>query len=214
MKGPETEKSHDRRLRTSFFETYMRGNGLDIGFIGGVEDPEPVLPTAIGIDFDYPGYDGRHLPFADGSQDYVYSSHCLEHIWNPGGAIREWFRVLKAGGFLILVVPHQYLYEKRKRLPSRWNRNHKRFYTPSRLLAETEHALEPNSYRVRMLRDSDFGFDYALGPGAHSTGEYQIELVIEKTLRPAWSLDRGPLKDVLIGPLRTGRVKIRGFLDR
>ena len=37
--------------------------------------------------------------------DFVLSSHCLEHIANPLKALREWLRVLKPRGFLLLVVP-------------------------------------------------------------------------------------------------------------
>jgi GT2 family glycosyltransferase/SAM-dependent methyltransferase len=39
--------------------------------------------------------------------DFVLSSHCIEHIANPFQAISEWIRVLKADGFLVMVVPHK-----------------------------------------------------------------------------------------------------------
>ena len=37
----------------------------------------------------------------------ILSSHVLEHIANPLGALMEWKRVMKTGGYLILVVPHK-----------------------------------------------------------------------------------------------------------
>jgi SAM-dependent methyltransferase len=43
------------------------------------------------------------LPFADGSFDYVFSSHVLEHLPDPIGAIKEWCRVAKR--FVVMVVP-------------------------------------------------------------------------------------------------------------
>ena len=120
--------------------------------------------------------------------DTVFSSHCLEHIEREQDAIRDWFRVLKVGGFLVCFVPHQALYEKRRELPSRWNGDHKRFYTPASLMAAIELALDVNSFRLRHLKDNDIGFDYALGPDVHSHGCYEIELVIEKIQRPDWTL--------------------------
>ncbi|HSV35768.1 MAG TPA: class I SAM-dependent methyltransferase [Ramlibacter sp.] len=42
-----------------------------------------------------------------GTYDVVLSSHVIEHIANPLKALREWLRVLKVGGVLLLVVPHR-----------------------------------------------------------------------------------------------------------
>jgi ubiquinone/menaquinone biosynthesis C-methylase UbiE len=180
----ETGKSWARRRDEGFFERWCSGPVvLDIGCGPGL-----VLPHAIGIERNYPGYDGRTLPFADASIDTVYSSHLLEHVADPIGVLRDWHRVLKVGGFIVCIVPHQFLYEKRQRLPSRFNGEHQRFYTPASLLREVEEALAPNSYRVRHLADNDRGFDYALGPQTHSQGCYEIELVVEKIALPDWSL--------------------------
>ncbi len=41
------------------------------------------------------------------SYDFVLSSHTLEHIANPIRALREWLRVLKVGGTLVLILPHK-----------------------------------------------------------------------------------------------------------
>lgn len=186
----ESGKSYARRVRTGFFDRYCSGEVvLDVGF-SGYDNPagKAALPQAIGIDLDYPGYDGLHLPFRDASVDTVFSSHCLEHIEAEQDAIREWFRVLKIGGYLVCIVPHQALYEKRGNLPSRWNADHKRFYTPGSLLAMVERTLEENIFRVRHLKDNDIGFDYALGPEVHSTGCYEIELVLQRIAKPDWSL--------------------------
>lgn len=42
---------------------------------------------------------------ADAQYDFVASSHCLEHVANPLKALREWRRVIRAGGTLLLIVP-------------------------------------------------------------------------------------------------------------
>ncbi len=42
---------------------------------------------------------------ADGSYDFLASSHCLEHVANPLAALREWRRVVRPGGHLIILLP-------------------------------------------------------------------------------------------------------------
>lgn len=49
--------------------------------------------------------DARVLPLADGTLDYLCSSHVLEHLPDPIAALHEWHRVLRPGGWLYLVVP-------------------------------------------------------------------------------------------------------------
>jgi predicted SAM-dependent methyltransferase len=92
---------------------------LDIGYGG-----DPIKPTAITIDFalerefcgDHPCNivgDARKLPwFAAHSFDYVYSSHCLEDFAETRQVVREWLRVVKNGGFLVLLLPDQQKYER------------------------------------------------------------------------------------------------------
>ena len=43
----------------------------------------------------------------DGSQDYVFSSHTLEHIRDWRWTMREFRRVLRPGGVLFLYLPHE-----------------------------------------------------------------------------------------------------------
>jgi SAM-dependent methyltransferase len=186
--GPEVARSHEWRIYSGFYDRYMSGSGVDVGYRGEVEDAGPVLPGALGVDLDTPGYDGVRLPVPYGTLDYVFSSHCLEHLLQPDVNFREWFSCLRVGGFLVVIVPHMYLYEKRLLLPSRWNEGHVNFYTPGKLLTFVESVLEANSYRVEHLRDNDVGFNYALGPDVHSSGAYEIELVLRKIKKPEWEL--------------------------
>ena len=186
--GPEAARSYQRRLENGFFDRYLAGaNILDIGFAGG--DPEclPIVESAIGIGLDYPGYDGLHLPFADHSQDTVFASHCYEHIAEYKTVLREWYRVLRVGGYLVVLVPHKYLYERKSTPPSLFNADHKRFYTAAALLREFEESLPVNGFRVRHLADNDEGFDYRTPIGEHAHGCYEIELVVQKIERPSHS---------------------------
>lgn len=186
--GEESQRTYQDKLNNGFFTKYMSGNGLDIGYAGYVNGSQPILHNAVGVDMNYPGYNGKILPFPDNSQDYVYNSHCLEHIESYKTAIQEWYRVTKVNGHIIIIVPHQYLYEKQWSLPSKWNGDHKRFYTPSNLLEEVEESLTPNSYRIRLLEDGDSNFDYTRPPNLHSDGQYEITLVIQKIQPPVWDL--------------------------
>jgi hypothetical protein len=79
--GPEAARSYQRRVETGFFDKYLAGeNILDIGYRGEDQTSVPIVEKAIGIDLDFPGHDGVHLPFPDGSQDTGFSGHSYEHI--------------------------------------------------------------------------------------------------------------------------------------
>lgn len=45
------------------------------------------------------------LPVDDGSLDFIFSSHVLEHLYNPLGHFDHWRRKLKPGGLILCVVP-------------------------------------------------------------------------------------------------------------
>jgi SAM-dependent methyltransferase len=53
---------------------------------------------------DYYGH-ACALPFHDHSLDYVLASHVLEHVANPIAALAEWYRVVRPGGHIYLIVP-------------------------------------------------------------------------------------------------------------
>ena len=189
---PPTEagKTYLARRINGFFDRFMAGGTvLDVGY-KGYDNPRDitVVPHAIGVDLDYPGYDGLRLPFADESVDTVFSSHCLEHIASYQTVIQDWHRVLKFGGYIVCAVPSQLLYEKRKTLPSKFNQDHKRFYTPASLIKEFQESLDDNSYRIRHLEENDAGYDYSIGPEEHAVGGYEIVVVMEKIRKPNWRL--------------------------
>jgi len=175
----ETHKAHTRRARERFFENYCRGRGLDIGYGG-----DPITPDAIGWDFEH-GDAHRLHGLADASFDFVYSSHLLEHLSDCELALRNWWRVVKPGGFLILYLPHRDLYEKKTRLPSRFNDDHKHFFLP-------DHDEPPDTLGVvplvqRTLQDISVIYCRACdegyvnpGPERESLGEFSIELVARR----------------------------------
>lgn len=176
----ESSKTYLDKINSGFFLKYLKGVGIDFGYKGYAGNTTTILPNAKGIDIGSENYDGKTLPFADKSQHFIYSSHVLEHISDRKSMIQEWFRVIKTGGFIITIVPHQDLYEKKTELPSQFNGDHKIFFRPSNLLKEFEDSLPVNSFRVRHLQDNDQNHDYQQSNFEHSKGCYEIELVIEK----------------------------------
>lgn len=95
---------------------YFNGRCLDLGC-----GPRKIFPMRdlIGIDNnkdaglfgiktnpDMPGDVTNLSMFADGTIDTVFSSHTLEHVDDHVAVLREWWRLLKVGGYLVLYLPH------------------------------------------------------------------------------------------------------------
>lgn len=111
-------RSETGRYRT-VLEEFCVGAGIDIGFGG-----DPITPAAIRMDLATPyttvgrgsvqlGGDCRDLYWLrDNVLDYVYSSHVLEDFPESETLpiLREWTRVLRPGGRLVLLLPDQQRY--------------------------------------------------------------------------------------------------------
>lgn len=76
---------------------FCTGRGLDIG--AGKWPLRGATPVEL-----TDGADGNGLP--EGQWDYIFSSHCLEHLVNPVAAIEHWRDHLYYGGVLFLYLPH------------------------------------------------------------------------------------------------------------
>jgi len=80
---------------------FCQGWGIDVGT--GLWP----LPGAIPVDvWRGPGVNRSISDFEDGSLDYVFSSHCLEHMENWRETLGEWLRKLRPDGILFLYLPH------------------------------------------------------------------------------------------------------------
>lgn len=75
---------------------FCQGRGLDVGC------GKWPLPGAIPVELK-DGGDAMELPH--GQFDYVFSSHCLEHLVNPIAALEHWKSRLRPGGVLFLYLP-------------------------------------------------------------------------------------------------------------
>jgi SAM-dependent methyltransferase len=128
----ECSKSISRRLcNPNFMRRYFCGKGLDIG---GKPDPlalyVELFPLITGVHtWDLEDGDAQHLSSVeDASYGFVHSSHCLEHLHDPVEGLKNWFRVLKPGGYLVMIVPDEDLYEQGQ-FPSTFNCDHKWTFT-------------------------------------------------------------------------------------
>ena len=128
----ECSKSIARRLADpNFSNRYFVGAGLDIG---GKPDPLALYAgmfsrMAAVRTWDWEDGDAQFLTgLDDDALDFVHSSHCLEHLVDPREGLRNWFRVVKPGGHLVITVPDEDLYEQGV-FPSTFNRDHKWTFT-------------------------------------------------------------------------------------
>lgn len=92
-----------------FAETMLKGNGYDIGY----SKPEWKFPGAIGIDEgkimngDIECHrDVSAMDLPGGDMDYIFSSHCLEHLHDWVGVLDYWKTKLKPKGVVFLYLPH------------------------------------------------------------------------------------------------------------
>lgn len=130
--GNETSKSIDRRRRDpAFADHYFVGHGIDIGAGNDCLDKHRLsFPKMLSCRrWDMNDGDAKDMAgIADNIFDFVHSSHCLEHLTDPYVALDNWLRILKPGGYLVVIVPDEDMYEQ-GRFPSTFNGDHKVTFT-------------------------------------------------------------------------------------
>ena len=125
-----------------FINTYFGGSVLDIG--GG---DDPVVKHA--EVFDLIHGDAQHILDYKNKESYdcVNSSHCLEHMKDVPSALSQWWGLVKPGGYLVTVVPHEDLYEQGA-WPPRFNKDHKATFR-----LDSEKSWSPVSYDIKNLME-------------------------------------------------------------
>lgn len=120
----ETRKLNAYR-KAAGYDAYFAGRGIDIGC-----GPDPldksVFTSIESLEaYDTPQGDANTCEnLADNSFDFVYSSHCLEHMHDVHAALGNWIRICKPNGYVVFAVPHEVYYEK-NHWPSPFNHDHK-----------------------------------------------------------------------------------------
>ena len=105
------------------------GRGVDVG---SGDDPLTDYKSLFPLmdyaeEWDRDDGDAQYLA-VDDEWDFLYSSHCLEHLLDPWMALKTWCNRVKSGGYLVVMVPDEDMYEQGV-WPSRFNDDHKHTFT-------------------------------------------------------------------------------------
>jgi predicted SAM-dependent methyltransferase len=85
-----------------FAKHVCKGVGVDVG----CKKKEWAFPGAIPVDLEFKDeFEALNLPYSDNRLDYIFSSHCLEHIPNWVEVMDYWYKCLRKGGTLFLYLP-------------------------------------------------------------------------------------------------------------
>ena len=68
------------------------------------KEEEKMCGKKMSVDIEAPG---DCLPLKSKSVDFVISSHVLEHFPDPIKALKEWYRVVRYGGYIFMIIPHK-----------------------------------------------------------------------------------------------------------
>lgn len=182
-----------RTLDSRFARRYFTGSGIDVG--GGDDSLDQfveLFPLITNV-FVYDKTHGDAQKLAnvnDAAFDFLFSSHCLEHLHDPVEAMGNWIRVVRSGGHLVICVPDEDLYEQGV-WPSTFNSDHKTSFTLCKatswspvsvnvfnLIEKFSHLIKPlsvatldHAYRYNLPR-----FDQTRTPLCESA----IEIILKK----------------------------------
>jgi len=166
------ETSKTLKIWGDWENSLLAGSGIDIGC-----GPDPVTPDVRPFDLEH-GDANRITEFVTERFDFVFSSHCLEHMHDPFTALKEWWQLVKPGGHLIFMVPDEDLYEQGV-FPSRFNSDHKATFTISK-----QSSWSPASVNVMDLANS-LEFGKVLRVELNDNG-YDRRLMKHGEARPWW----------------------------
>lgn len=168
----------EEKLALEELAPHLDGKVLDLG-CGG----KKIDPRVIGVDIrpngDYGvGYNalipsGGEVdcdvvdlkPFADKSVDAILAKHLFEHLINPVKALKEWGRVLKDGGRLVIIVPDWRYCEAISCDPS-----HTAAYTPESLVSLIESC---GGFKVTRAKSVEPGYVFMISCEKTTHSKYE-----------------------------------------
>jgi predicted SAM-dependent methyltransferase len=161
-------ESECAKLR-EYLAPYCKGCGMEVGSGG-----DALVPHAITMDMpDDKRYanvgklpiqlkgDCRDLYwFRNGVLDFLSNSHTLEDFPNTIEVMKEWTRVLKIGGYLVLNLPHEMKYREHcEKTGQIWNAQHSIEEMSPEYIKECANAIPGLTfiYETPILYDYVFG---------------------------------------------------------
>ena len=118
-----SDTQHVRFPESALAHQYCKGNGIEIGgsahnsfglntlnvdITASLDtvfkrEEERLCGESLKVDIVANGDD---IPLPDESQDFIVSSHVIEHFPNPIKALIEWDRLIRPGGIIFIIAPH------------------------------------------------------------------------------------------------------------
>lgn len=140
----------------------LGGTGIDVGCGNDI-----VVPNFIAFDKQQ-GDANRILTYVKDKYHCVASFHCLEHLINPYKSIQDLWELVEDGGYLVIAVPDQDLYQQGV-FPSRFNRDHKWTFTVHKKESWSIRSVNIedllkllSNYQIIKLQVQDKGYNYQL----------------------------------------------------
>lgn len=172
----ETSKCQEARKKEGHFDLYLKGKGIDIG----CGNDKLVVEEGSVDCWDLNNGDAMLMKsIANETYDFVYSSHCLEHLEDVEISLYNWSRILKKGGCLYFAVPEYILFESMT-FPSIFNTDHKQtfsYYIKKEQVKRDNHyyytdiikIIENLNMEVEISKLEDNNYNYSKGTGGIQT---------------------------------------------
>jgi len=196
----ETSKSKKIWHKDGIEYKVLQGKGIDIG-----PADDLVVPHAKAFDLEQ-GDANKISHYVKEEHDFVYASHCLEHMHDPWDAVQEWWKIVKVGGYLFFAIPDEDLYEQGV-FPSRFNPDHKATFTISKTKSWSPKSVNvldlANSLKggeIISLQLQDHGYDRTLTTFGPRKGGKILQKIGQLYFRAKfkWHLPKNPLDSLML----------------